>query len=203
MTSALNLESIDSGSPPIAAEPVINRESKAVAPKERLAEIATTFDHFRTMYLEKADLGREYYDITEQLEFGQDVQKSGPGRPGIISKVARELALPGKSDGAKRKWLERLLKVASISPAAKSAAKQAKVARYQSDLLEIAGAGSEDEQLRKVAEIFARKHASKHRAADEKFLEAAIRYPADRKDDVLAKLATFAEAEDVELLPSN
>jgi hypothetical protein len=97
-----------------------------------------------------------------------------------------------------------LLKVASISPAARSAAKQAEVARYQSDLLEIAGEDSEDGQLRKVAEIAARKHASKHRAAGQKFLKAVISYAADRKDEVHGKLTTFADEAGVTLLlPSN
>jgi hypothetical protein len=182
------------------AEPAIESESRVVAPEARLVEIAAIFDHAGLNYFARAELALEYVDITEQLEFGQHVQK-GSGRPGIISKTALALTLPGKTDAARVKWLQRALKIAEISPAAKAAAKQAKVARYQSDLFAIADAGDESEQLKKVAEIAAlRRDKKKGRSVEPKSMTAVIRFPANRKKEILALLATFAETNEVDLL---
>jgi hypothetical protein len=185
----------------------VGSEAKASL-EARRTEISNFFVHAHAPYLKKADLALEYFNITERLILDNLVQNSGPGRPGIISRVARELALPGKTEQARRKWLERALNVAGISPDAKSAARQADVARYQSALLEIAKAGGEDDQIRKVEEIVARKRDRaaarkrdrKRRAPGQKCLKAVIRYPADRKE-VRAALTTFAERMEVELLP--
>ena len=80
---------------------VSTSEGKAQA---RLTEIELKFDGAQLTELQKTELALEYLQTYEELHFGHDVRK-GPGRPGIIAEVARRLALPGKSDEAKRKWL--------------------------------------------------------------------------------------------------
>jgi len=195
--------------PPSRVPEITAADLATGALETRLAEIATFFDHAHAPYLEKADAALEYFNIKERLNFGQVVQNSGPGRPGIISQMARELPLPGKSEEARRKYLERALAIARIGTKVRSAAKKAGVARYQSTLLDIVKAGDEDDQLRKVEEfaarnrdrIAARKRDRKQRAAGQTLFEAIIRYPEDRKNEVLAALAAFAEKEEVELLP--
>lgn len=112
----------DAGAP-IVAKPAIESESRVVAPVARLSEIEAIFDHADLKYFARAELAAEYVEISEHLEFGQDVQK-GPGRPGIISKTASALTLPGKTDAACLKWLQRPLKIAGISTAAKAAARR-------------------------------------------------------------------------------
>jgi hypothetical protein len=181
-----------------AAPGGIDEHNTAVDP--RLDEIAIIFDHVQLPPLEKAELAAEYVERAEKLFPRHDVKKSR-GRPeGGISKAARELALPGKTIPARRKWLERALKIAAITPVAKLAAKKAEVARFQKALLEIANVIGEEAQLKIVAEIAERKRAGKKPVADAEFLEAVMRYPANRKSEVLAKLATFADEVGVEIV---
>lgn len=179
---------------------VVDPETRASL-EARREEIAITFDHAHKLPLEKAELALEYFNITEELELGQDVQNPRPGRPGIISKMARELAVPGRTEAGRRKWLERALAVAAMSTEAKLAAREAGLARYQSTLLKIAEAGEKDDQLKKVAEIAARKREHTSRPTGQRLLTSRVVYPADRKEKVLAALTTFAEQQEVELLP--
>jgi hypothetical protein len=164
----------------------------------RLTEIAQIFDHAGLSALAKAELAAEYYDLYERL-YGRDVQNR-PGRPGIVSEVARSLTLPGKTADARRKSLERALAVARMSDAAKDAARKAGIDRHQKPLLDIAKAGDERAQLRKVAEVAARKRASGKRVKGKKVLRPVIRLPIDRERDVVAKLTELADDLGVELL---
>jgi hypothetical protein len=176
---------------------VVDSETSA-SPEARLAEIVRIFDKAHMPYFERADLALEYYKITARLT-GQDVQNDSPGgRLRIMSQMARELALPGETVDAKRKWLERALAIAGICMEARAAAIEKRLARHQSALLEIAQADDEEGQLKKVNDIASDRRARRHRRSPgPKSLNAIIRYPADRKDQVLAALAAFAEQHEV------
>ena len=191
---------IDAAEAPIVAGQTEN-EPRAVALEKRNAEIAVILDNSQLICLDKADLMHEYFENKKQIISGQDVQNSGPGRPeGIIAKVAGELALPGKSKPARKKFLERALDIAGISRAAKAAARTAKLARYQSALLEIAGKESEEEQLQKVKEIVARKDAKKKCATGLKTLKVTFGYSEITRQELLNKITTFADEAEVKLL---
>lgn len=73
-----------------------------------------------------------------------------------ISKAARELPIPGPSEDAKRKSVERAIKIAGIAPEAKKAAAAAGLANNQKALLTVAQAEPE-QQTRVVEEIAVRK----------------------------------------------
>ena len=80
------------------------------------------------------------------------------GRPeGALTRAARELCVPGSTPTARRKFMERALKIDSIRPEAQSAARTAGLDNIQSALLSIAAGRSVEAQLAKVQEIAARK----------------------------------------------
>ena len=90
----------------------------------------------------------------------QDVVKSKGGRPeGAITKAARTLPIKGKTEGARRKRIERVLKIASMSPESEAAAKKAGLDNDHSALDEIAKEKTAEDQLAKLQEI------AKHMAA--------------------------------------
>jgi ParB family transcriptional regulator, chromosome partitioning protein len=133
----------------------------------------------------------------------QNVAKPKGGRPeGAIAKAARELPLKGKTQPARRKAIERGLKIAAISPEAKGAVTKAGLDDDRSALREIAKVQSSKEQLSKVREIVKRKakeHAKRNRvkkavkaAADEAPSRPAQRHP---DDVVFAELKTYCTRE--------
>ena len=133
----------------------------------RMAKIEEILDHAATPHLEKCELIGEWVRHAE-AKFsisGQVDQKPGAGRPeGGIARAARELPLPGKSDDARRKFIQRAIDITCIWPEAKSAARKAKLDNIQSALLDIAGERSLAAQLAKVAEIAARKAAPRRKS---------------------------------------
>lgn len=85
-------------------------------------------------------------------------QKAGRGRPrGGVADAARNLEMPGKSEHAKRKQLERSAKIAAIAEAAKKAARDAGLDDNQSALLSIAREKGAEAQLAKVEELAKRR----------------------------------------------
>ena len=85
---------------------------------------------------------------------GHNVLKKGRGRrKGGISEAARRLPIKGKTHAAKRKNVERALKVDSILPEAKEAAKAAGLDNNRSKLLKIAAEKTLEAQLAKVREL--------------------------------------------------
>jgi hypothetical protein len=91
---------------------------------------------------------------------GQPDQKKKPGRPeGGIAKAARNLPVPGKTEEARRKFIERSIKIATIAPEAKAAVRSAGLANNQRALLAIANEPTPEAQLLKVAELSAAKRA--------------------------------------------
>lgn len=133
----------------------------------RMAEIEEVLDHAATPHLDKCELVAEWVHHAE-AKFaisGQLDRKSGAGRPlGGIARAARELPLPGKSEEARRKFIQRAIDINCIWPEVKSAARKAKLDNIQSALLDIADERSVAAQLAKVAEIAARKAAPRRKS---------------------------------------
>ena len=87
----------------------------------------------------------------------QNVAKPKGGRPeGAIAKAARELPLKGKTQQARRKAIERGIKIAAISSEAKVAVTGAGLDDNRSALREIAKVETPEGQLNKVQEIVER-----------------------------------------------
>jgi hypothetical protein len=163
----------------------------------RLAEIRHEFNGKAMSYFDMAKHALEYHDIKKR-NFEQNDQNARVGRPGLLAAMARELEIPGKSDDAKLAWLKRALKVARLSPEAKTAAVSAKLERNRSALIEIAEAGGSAKQLQKIDEIKQRKAKSKKDAKT--FQKKIVRFPAARETEVMAKLVAFADELGVEVI---
>ncbi|MET4481635.1 ParB N-terminal domain-containing protein [Bradyrhizobium sp. F1.13.3] len=87
---------------------------------------------------------------------GQVGQKSKVGRPpGGVALAARELPVLGRSVAARRKIIDRAIKISQITPEAKRAARDARLDNNQRALLKIEEAGGRDAQLKKAAEFAA------------------------------------------------
>ena len=122
----------------------------------RMSEIAENLHRAELMPLEHDEGVAEWVQLLEadQAFSGQNVQKRDRGRPKSgISEAARRLPIKGKSHAAKRKNVERALKVASIFPEAKDAAKEAGLDKNRSKLLKVAAEKTRDAQLAKVREL--------------------------------------------------
>ena len=134
----------------------------------------------------------------EEAESEQQDGKPKQGRPqGAISNAARKLRLKGKTLKARRKEIERGLKIASIAPEAKAAAKEAGLNDNRSALLEISDKDTTEEQLAMVQEIAQGKTSSKAKRPNpsgrngktKKTKRSASKASLSRKDKkVLAKL---------------
>jgi hypothetical protein len=111
--------------------------------------------------LDRADHIDQWVSLHDADEFsGQPDQKRKPGRPqGGIAKAARDLPVPGKTTDARRKFIERAIKTASIAPEAKVAARNAGLANNQSALLAIANEPTLEAQLANVEVLSASKRA--------------------------------------------
>jgi ParB/RepB/Spo0J family partition protein len=138
----------------------------------RLREIAENLHRSELSVLERANHVDAWLKLTEHEGpiSGLDVQKSrGPGRPeGGVALAARRLPIPGDTAEARRKSIERLLRIAGISPDAKNAAKEAGLSDNLSALLKIARAETPDAQVAKVDELSNRKTRPRMRRAAEK-----------------------------------
>jgi hypothetical protein len=126
----------------------------------RMAEIDEILRHAAMRHLEKCVLAAEWVHHAEAKisVFGQPVHKPEGGRPeGGLTRAARELCVPGPTPAARRKYLDRAIKITEIWPEAKSAAEAVGLDDIQSALLAIAHEHSLEAQLAKVHEIAARK----------------------------------------------
>ena len=133
----------------------------------RMAKIEEILGHAAMHLLEKCGLVAEWLHHAEaklSLVLRQNVEKSA-GRPeGALTRAARELCVPGTTPKARRKFIERALKIDGIFPEAKSAARVAGLDDIQSALLSIAGEHSVEAQLAKVQEIAAHKAMPRRKA---------------------------------------
>jgi ParB/RepB/Spo0J family partition protein len=135
----------------------------------------------------------------------QNVAKRKVGRPeGAIAKAARDLPMKGKTQQARRKAIERGLKIAAISSEAKVAVTKAGLDDNRSALHEIAKIENAEEQLQKVQEIIKRQakkqakrdHVKKGGKAKADADKAGSRPTQRHPDDVvLAELKTYCRPE--------
>jgi hypothetical protein len=132
----------------------------------RLTEIEEILHHAGLPVLDKAALVVEWLKTWERRHIsGQDVQEFTVGRPhGGIAQAARVLCVPGKTEEARRKSIERAITIDSIVSEAKDAAKRAGLDDVQSALLAIANEESAA-QLAKVRELVERKQRPRRKRA--------------------------------------
>jgi hypothetical protein len=106
--------------------------------------------------------------------------------------------VPGATPAARRKYLDRAIKIAEIWPAAKSAAEAAGLDNIQSALLAVARERSLEAQLAQVQEIAARKamprRKSTVRKRGEGTVAASAKLPSTVSDGTRAKHNDLAPA---------
>jgi ParB/RepB/Spo0J family partition protein len=116
--------------------------------------------------LEEAERLAEWVRLTEGREpvSGQKVQKPKGGRPQSgVAKAARQLPVKGKTQEARRKRIERAIKIAAISSEAKAAIRRAGLDEHHAALCQIADQKDRKAQVAKVKEIAARKAGARQR----------------------------------------
>jgi ParB/RepB/Spo0J family partition protein len=122
----------------------------------RLWGIADDLHQPNLTALEEAERVAEWVKLIEERHSidGENVSKRKGGRPeGAITKAARELPLKGKTQKARRKEIERRMKIASISLEAKAAVRDAGLDDTPSALRKVAQEGTPEAQIAKVQEI--------------------------------------------------
>jgi ParB family chromosome partitioning protein len=132
----------------------------------QLQQIAENLHRAELTVAEISDQTAEWARLIEQKRsiLGQVDQQSRRGRPvGGIAEAARQLPVPGKTEEARRKALERAIKIAGTSPEARSALKAAGLDDNQSALLQVAAEPTPARQVGKVSEIVDRKRAAKRK----------------------------------------
>ncbi len=144
---------------------LVIRGGKTVA---RLWEIAENLHRAELTALERDKMVAEWVRLIEKYQkriSGQKVQKRRQrGRPeGGISDAARQLPVKGRSEAAKRKTIERALRVANLSQEAIVAVEAAGLDDNRSALLEIAKEVTPEAQIAKVRTIAGRRR--NHREA--------------------------------------
>lgn len=126
----------------------------------RMWEISENLHRADLTVQERSDQIAEWIGLIEEgLQSGQLVQneskredRRGHRHEGGISAAARQLPIQGETGDAKRKSVERAVKIASITPTAKEAAKEAGIDNNQSKLLKLA-AVEPSKQVEAVAKI--------------------------------------------------
>ena len=129
---------------------------KCTDAQARQWEIAENLYRARLTALEEAKHMAEWVRLVADPESvsRQDVAKPKGGRPeGAITKAARMLPIKGKTEKARRKTIERGLKIASMSPEGEAAAKKAGLHDNRAALREIANEDTAEAQTEKVEEI--------------------------------------------------
>jgi ParB-like chromosome segregation protein Spo0J len=124
----------------------------------RMWQIAENLHRAELTALEEAEQFAEWVKLKESLEPKSEEKKNGPGRPeGVITKAANDLPVPGKTVAAKRKAIDRRLKIAGIDPEAKEAARRAGLDDSPTKLEKIAREKTPEARLAKVKELSSRK----------------------------------------------
>jgi hypothetical protein len=147
-------------SDPAAATPTNNSRPNGADVDARMAKIEEILDHAATHVLEKCALVAEWVRHAEAKAsvYGQVVSKPQGGRPeGGVSRAARELPVPGKTFGARRKYIVRAVDIDAISDDAKAAARTARLDDKKTALMAIASERAPEAQLAKVRELATRK----------------------------------------------
>jgi ParB family chromosome partitioning protein len=131
----------------------------------RLWQIAENLHRATLPALEDAELTAEWVKLTEALQ-PISAQQKAPGRPESgKAKAARELPVKGKTEQARRKNIERKLKIASIDPAVKDAVREARLDDNPTKLLKISAETTPKAQLARVNELKAHSHKPKSGAS--------------------------------------
>ena len=142
---------------------VVMTGSKRIA---RMLEISENLHRAELTSLEYNEQVAEWVRLTEADEpiSGQNVQKRDQAAGRAVSR-RRRVNCPSKVrvQAAKRRNVERALKVASISSEVKEAAKKAGLDKNRSKLLKIAAERTQEAQLAKVRELTARKPETKEK----------------------------------------
>jgi ParB/RepB/Spo0J family partition protein len=139
---------------------------KCTEAQARQWEIAENLYRAELTALEEAKHMAEWVRLVADSEsvLRQDVAKPEGGRPeGAITKAARKLPIKGKTEKARRKRIERGLKIASMSPEAEAAAREAGLDDNRSALRKIAKEETAEAQVEKIQEIV--KRQAKEQAA--------------------------------------
>ena len=126
----------------------------------RMARIEEILGYTATPLLDKCELVAEWVKHAEAKlsVFGQIVPKPKGGRPeGGVARAARKLPVPGKTHDARRKFIERAIKIDGIWPDVKVTARAARLDDVQAALLAIANEKSLETQLAKTQELANRK----------------------------------------------
>ncbi len=165
--------------------------------EDEMGTIETTFTSANLSYLEKAALAKKYRDLYIQ-RLPQVEENKRRGRPGVVLAMARKLAVPGETPKARENWLWRALKIAEMEQQVKELAKEAKLDRNQSALLKIAKLDGADAQLEALAQLKQSREVPVCRRRP--LAKATIRFEAQRRQEVMKKLAEFAETLGVEVL---
>jgi ParB-like chromosome segregation protein Spo0J len=129
---------------------------KCTDAQARQWEIAENLYRAHLTALEEAKHMAEWVRLVANSESvsRQDVAKPKGGRPeGAITKAARMLPIKGKTEKARRKTIERGLKIASLSPEGEAAAKKAGLDNNRAALREIANEDTAEAQTQKVEAI--------------------------------------------------
>jgi hypothetical protein len=120
----------------------------------RMEEIQKILEHAATPVLDKCALIAEWGRHAEAKGSGQVVINPQGGRPeGGVTRAAKELPVRGKTLGARRKFIERAIKIDAIWADAKFAIRAAKLDNNQAALLDIADEPSLEKQLAEIQEI--------------------------------------------------
>jgi ParB/RepB/Spo0J family partition protein len=156
---------------------------KCTEVQARQWEIAENLYRARLTALEEAKHIAEWVRlIAERTEVSrQNVAKPKGGRPeGAISKAARALPIKGKTQKARRKRIERRLKIASVSPGAEAAVREAGLDDNPSALREIANEETAEAQLDKIAAIVKRNAKKKAKRSSVKKSKAKADAPEEK-----------------------
>lgn len=151
-------ETLPNAAEPLPQSPFDGARSNGDEADSRMSQIKEILGYAVMPTLEKYELVAEWVRHAEAKVSGQVVQKPKGGRPeGGVARAARELPVPGKTQEARRKFIDRAIKINTIWPEAKAEARTAGLDDNQSALRDIAKERSLDAQIAKVQEIAARK----------------------------------------------
>jgi ParB-like chromosome segregation protein Spo0J len=152
-------------------------EFKGGAVETRLWEIAENLHRAELTVQERAEHIAEWVRLTETGS-GQAVQpyirSDGRALNLGIAKAARELPIAGPTEHARRKTVERAVKIDSMKPEAKEAAKSAAINNNQSALLRVANEGTTEKQLAAIQRERERLEETKRRRSADTSDEAKM-----------------------------
>ena len=138
----------------------------------RMREIREIVCNERLPIFDRSDLIVEY--VEELISSNAAKHEGAEARKVSISQAARDLCVPGETDEARRKSIERGYKIHGLSPKVRDAATEAGLAHKQSALLAIAKCTTIEDQLRVIEDLKARPRKKR-------------RQPAQQMSDVVAE----------------